>query len=91
MKNNKKPVDPFWSEALAVFAKIGGWIAGPVIIALFLGQWLDQRYQTTNKYLIISVATAFVISNIGLIIEVLKYNKKIKQIEREAKNERQRN
>ncbi len=78
----------WYHQALTVFAKVGGWIAGPIIIALFLGDWLDQRYGTTNRYLLICIATAFIISNVGLIIEVVRYSKQLKKLEEDIQNER---
>ena len=78
----------WYHQALTVFAKVGGWIAGPIIIALFLGDWLDQRYDTTNRYLLICVAIAFIISNVGLITEVVRYSKQLKKLEQDIQNER---
>lgn len=70
----------WYQEAVSVFTKISVWIAGPIIIALFIGDWLDHKYLTDAKYTLICVGIAFIISNIGLVLEVLAYNKKIKKI-----------
>lgn len=61
--------------SLAVFGKITSWIIGPLILALILGNWLDNKYQTDDRYLLISVAVAFIISIIGIFREALRFNK----------------
>ena len=42
MESNKKEV-PWWQPALTVGSQVTGWIAGPIILALFAGKWLDKR------------------------------------------------
>ena len=69
-KNNKE--DIWWRPALLLFAQMSGWIGVPVIIALFLGRWLDDRYGTEPWLFISSTAVAFVISVIGILHEAKK-------------------
>ncbi len=66
-KNKKE--DIWWRPALLMFAQMSGWIGVPVIIALFLGEWLDKRYGTEPWLFIASISTAFVISIIGMVRE----------------------
>lgn len=66
-----------WSLALKVMAKITGWIAFPVIIGMFLGKWLDQKYNTEPWLLLASIGVSFMISMFGLIKETLKEFKNI--------------
>jgi len=77
----------WWQQGLVVFTQISGWIIGPIIIALFLGKWLDSRYQTNPRYLLICVAVAFVISNVGLVREAIRYSRKMKKIGENKKDE----
>ena len=79
--NNKK--DNWWRPALGLFGQIIGWIVVPIIIALFLGDWMDSKYNTENRYLLIFVIIAFVITNIGLV--KVSFDA-IKQIDKESKN-----
>ena len=58
---------PWWRPALLLFVELSGWIAGPVIIAMYLGQWLDARYQTSPWWYLVSVGLAFVVSTIGIV------------------------
>ncbi|MFH0819123.1 MAG: AtpZ/AtpI family protein [Patescibacteria group bacterium] len=86
--NENKPKDQenWWQDGYRAFIQISGWIAAPIIAALFIGDWLDTKYQSGSKYLLICIAIAFVISNVGLVKEVLNYNKKLNKIERTSKD-----
>jgi len=66
-----------------MFAQSTGWIAVPVIGALFLGNWLDQKYQTKPLYFLSLTILAFIISCIGIGMTGIKY---IKEIDLEDKN-----
>jgi len=88
MKKVASEVDKnWWQQGLVVFVQISGWIMGPIILALFLGKWLDNKYQTDPRYLLICVAVAFVISNVGLVREVVRYSRKMKKMEKNKKDE----
>ena len=73
-----------WSIALKVAAKLSGWVAFPVIIGTFLGQWLDKKYDTEPWLFLATIGFAFIVSIYGLIVSALKefkaidleYNKK---------------
>jgi F0F1-type ATP synthase assembly protein I len=66
-----------WSLALKIMARISGWIAFPVIIAVFLGKWLDTRFQTEPWLFLATVGCSFLISMYGLVINAMKEFKKI--------------
>jgi len=78
----KKPQKSLWQPALTIFAEVTGWIVAPVIIALFLGKYLDEKYHTEPWLFLGLTAMAFVISCIGIVIVAGRY---IRQIERENK------
>lgn len=75
-----------WSLALRTMAQISGWIAFPVIIGLFLGKWLDNRYGTEPWLFLTTIGVCFLISIYGLIINALK---EFKKIEAETKREKE--
>ena len=52
-----------------------------MIIALYLGKWLDNRYQTEPWLFLASMGVAFMVSSVGIVVITLKY---IKEIEEEA-------
>lgn len=66
-----------WSLALRVMARVTGWIAVPVIIGMFLGKWLDQKYGTEPWLLLATIGVSFIVSMSGLIKETLEEFKKI--------------
>lgn len=68
-----------WSLALKVMANISGWIAFPIIIGLFLGKWLDQRFGTEPWLFLTTIGVCFIISIYGLVINALKEFKKIEK------------
>lgn len=68
-----------WSVALKVMANISGWIAFPVIIGLFLGRWLDERFGTEPWLFLATIGVCFLISIYGLVINALKEFKKIEK------------
>ncbi|MCX6794556.1 MAG: AtpZ/AtpI family protein [Candidatus Falkowbacteria bacterium] len=68
-----------WSVALKVMANISGWIAFPVIIGLFLGRWLDERFGTEPWLFLATIGVCFLISIYGLAINALKEFKKIER------------
>ncbi len=72
-----------WALALRVMVNLSAWIAGPVIIALFLGRWLDERYNTAPWLFLGTMGFAFLISMYGLVTNALK---EFKKIEADAKS-----
>lgn len=66
-----------WSLALKIMARISGWIAFPVVIAVFLGKWLDTRFDTEPWLFLATVALSFVVSMYGLVKNAMKEFKKI--------------
>lgn len=68
-----------WSLALRVMANLSGWIAFPVIIALFLGRWLDRKFNSEPWLFLATIGVAFLISMCGLVINALKEFKKIEK------------
>jgi F0F1-type ATP synthase assembly protein I len=49
------------------------WIAGPVILGLFLGKWLDSKYGTAPYLLLSTLAIAFLASAYGIVRETRRY------------------
>lgn len=78
----KEPYKPWWQPGLVVFAEVTGWIAVPIIGALFLGRYLDERNNSEPWFLIGFTAVALTISSIGIVSIAGKY---IRQIEKESK------
>jgi F0F1-type ATP synthase assembly protein I len=76
---------PWWQPGLVLFMRLSGWIAGPVIAAVFIGKWLDRKYHSEPWLFLISVGVAFFFSMFGIIHDSMK---EIKKIEEQAKREK---
>jgi F0F1-type ATP synthase assembly protein I len=77
----------WWQPALIIGFQITGWILGPLLVALFFGQWLDKKYNSNPKFLLICVGVAFVVSNAGMIINTIKTTKDLKNLPLAKKGE----
>ncbi|MFA5359091.1 MAG: AtpZ/AtpI family protein [Patescibacteria group bacterium] len=77
--------DLWWRPALILFFQLSGWIAFPVIGAIFIGQWLDKKYGTDPWLYLAAVGVAFVISTFGIVREA---GAAIKQMEEFNKKEK---
>ena len=77
---------PWWQPGLVLFARLSGWIAVPVIAAVFVGKWLDKKYNSEPWLFLISVGVAFFFSMFGIIRDSMKEIKKIEQEAKEKKN-----
>lgn len=66
-----------WRLGLTAFAQMSGAIAFPVLIALFVGRFLDEKYNTGYLYFLSLTGLAFVISCISIALIGLKYLKQI--------------
>jgi F0F1-type ATP synthase assembly protein I len=55
--------------ALTSLFQISGWLVGPLVVALFVGRWLDGHFGTKPWLFLISTGVAFVFTAIGIIKE----------------------
>ena len=72
-KNEK----PWWRDSVILFVQLSSWIAVPVILALFIGKWLDKKYNTDPWLFLATVIAAFIISTFGIVKEAISAMKKI--------------
>ncbi len=84
MENKNKPWSDqdknYWmSFSLKVFAESTGWIAIPVVGALYLGRYLDARQNSGSLYFLSLTALAFIISCVGLAKIGIKYMAMLEQ------------
>lgn len=61
-----------WRSAFFLFIRISGWIAIPVVLALFVGKWLDDRFNTAPLIFLSLTGIAFVVSLFGIVRESRK-------------------
>ncbi|HLD27846.1 MAG TPA: AtpZ/AtpI family protein [Patescibacteria group bacterium] len=81
-KDKKEVKGAWWQPAVSICVQITGWIAAPIIIALFLGKWLDEKYGTQPWFFLGLMLAAFIITSVGIARVSISY---IKKIEQEAK------
>jgi len=60
-----------------IFFRLSAWIVAPIILAAYLGKWLDEKYNTDPWMFLGTVAVAFTVSMIGLIKTAVEEFKKI--------------
>ncbi len=70
-----------WSLALKITASVSGWIAFPVILGLFIGKWLDNKFESAPWLLLLTLALCFGVSIFGLVTRAAK---EFSQMEKEA-------
>lgn len=75
----KEPAKPWWHAGLTVFAEVTGWIATPIIGALYLGRYLDTVFDSDPWYFLSLTGLAFVVSTVGITTTAGKYISKIEQ------------
>ena len=76
-----------YKEAIFLYFKISTWIIFPIILALIVGKYFDKRFNTSPWIFIVFVGFAFLLTCIGILKEVKKYQNKIeKEILENKKN-----
>ncbi len=78
----------WWQPAVIMFLRFSSWIFAPILIAVFIGKWLDKKYDTEPVLFLVTVGFAFLISIFGLVKNVKKeYGKIEKEIQEKKKND----
>lgn len=76
----KPESQPWWQKSVLVFSELSAWIGFPVIGAVFLGRYLDERYNTEPWLFLLTVGSAFIVSMFGI---VRRANQLINEIDKE--------
>ena len=69
----------WWQPAVAIFVRFSGWILAPLVVGLFLGNWLDKKFNTGSMWLLISAGISFVVSIGGLVVAAKKEFEKMEK------------
>ncbi|MEI8360690.1 MAG: AtpZ/AtpI family protein [bacterium] len=83
--DNQEPA-LWWQPGLNLFFKLSGWIAGPIIISLFLGKYLDSKFNSEPWIFLSLTAIAFLVSTAAIIYY---YTAELRRIEAEEKLKKQ--
>jgi len=73
----KEKDEQWWRPSLIMFSRLSVWIGTPILIALFIGNWLDEKLGTKPFLFLISIGVAFLVSSFGIVIEAQKALKEI--------------
>jgi F0F1-type ATP synthase assembly protein I len=77
MDEKKNPKIAWWQSGMQLFLRLSGWIGMPIIIAVFVGKFLDRKYNSEPWLFLLSVGTSFVVSMFALVYIGLGEFKKI--------------
>lgn len=77
----------WWQPGVELFLKLSGWVAAPVIVAVFLGKWLDEKYNTDPWLFLLFIFIAFIISNIGIAYNAIRSINDLDNLSKGNKNE----
>ncbi|MFH1236340.1 MAG: AtpZ/AtpI family protein [Parcubacteria group bacterium] len=70
---------PWWEPALKLFGEVAGLIAAPIVIALYVGRWLDERFDTDPIFFIGITALAMIFSTIAIVHISTRYMKEMEK------------
>jgi hypothetical protein len=73
-------VEVWWKPAILIFSKVSWWILWPIILSLIVGKYLDHRFATAPRYLLICVGASFLISMFQIFSIMKKYLKEMEKI-----------
>lgn len=74
---NKNEV--WWKPAVEIFSQVSGWVAVPILLALFAGKYLDGLYGTRPWIFLGLSILGFLISSFGIVRTITTYVKKIEK------------
>ena len=78
-----------WGPAVEIFSEVSTWIAGPIIVALIVGKYLDSRFGTKPWIFLGLTLFAFLMSSFGIVKVVGKYMKKIASEDKDKNDNRE--
>lgn len=71
----------WWKPGLMILVRVSSAIAVPIVIALFLGKYLDNKYNTSPWIFLSLTSIAFVISLVSIWRSVKEYIENLKKEE----------
>ena len=74
---DKTDKTPWWKPGIVIFTKVSAAVAIPIILALFIGKYLDTKYGTSPWIFLGLTAIAFIISLISIWRSLTGYMKKL--------------
>ena len=87
-QENSNIKSPWWREGLMAFMKVSALIAIPIVISLYLGRYLDSRFNTKPWIFLGLTLIAFIISLMSIYKSMVKY---MQDLENKEKSKRKEN
>ncbi|MBI4591843.1 AtpZ/AtpI family protein [Candidatus Uhrbacteria bacterium] len=75
----------YYRLAGRIFADFSGTIAVPAVLAALLGKWLDDRYGTEPRYLILLLVVAFALTVYAVVKKANVYRNAYERLMNESK------
>lgn len=69
---------------LRIASDFGATIAVPLIISVLIGQWLDAKYDSAPKFLILAFIVAAVLSTLSIKKKARNYGREYESIEKKS-------
>ena len=80
-KKAKEGKLPWWRDGLFLFMNLSGYILGPLAAGYFIGGYIDTRLNSAPWGLVSASVLGFILSTIGILVETIKYLKKVEKKE----------
>lgn len=85
-KDFKNKEQDWWKPSLVLFIRLSGWVALPVVLALFFGRYLDNKFNIGPWGLLFCVGAAFLLTSVGIVVEASKAINQISDSKDETQN-----
>ena len=83
---NKENENQEWLRpALMMFARLAGWVVGPILIASAIGMFIDKKNESEPWGLLCAVGIAFIVSIFGIIKNAVEEFRKLEKINNKEK------
>lgn len=73
---------PWWAPGVRLVGDVSAWIIVPIVGALVLGKFLDQRFGTEPVMFFVLAGFGFLVTGYGIFKVVRDYMKKLQKKER---------
>lgn len=83
--------DAWWQPSIVISTKIFAWIIIPILTALFLGKWLDNKWGTDPWIFLTLTILAFLVSSVNIVLIAIRFTKKIEAEAKEKKLTEEKN
>ncbi|MDA3840020.1 MAG: AtpZ/AtpI family protein [Patescibacteria group bacterium] len=85
LDQNTQDTKAWWQPAMTLFLRMSVWIVTPVIVAVFVGKWVDKTYGTEPWGFLGIMGLSFFFSMFVIIKMVLQEYTKIEKNEEKSK------